>query len=140
SEDLDFERAARLRDDLSALRKALEKQSVVLGDGTDADVVAFAYDELEVSVQVFHVRDGRVRGQRGWVVERVQYAELPELVAQFLTRFYGGEADQAIRSGVGGADVGSVVPRQILVPEMPSDAPELTEWLTGMRGSNVRIR
>lgn len=140
SEDLDFERAARLRDDLSALRKALEKQSVVLGDGTDADVVAFAYDELEVAVQVFHVRDGRVRGQRGWVVERVQYAELPELVEQFLTQFYGGEADQAVRSGMSGADVRSVVPRQILIPEMPSDAPQLTAWLTGLRGSNVRIR
>ena len=70
AEALDFETAARLRDDLGALRKALEKQAVVLGDGTDADVVAFAGDDLEVSVQVFHVRAGRVRGQRGWVVEK----------------------------------------------------------------------
>ncbi len=122
SEDLDFERAARLRDDLGALHKALEKQSVVLGDGTDADVVAFAYDDLEVAVQVFHVRDGRVRGQRGWVVERVESAEAPELVEQFLTQFYGGESDQARRSGLDEADARGVVPRQILVPEMPADA------------------
>ena len=70
AEALDFERAARLRDNISALKRALEKQAVVFGDGTDADVVAFADDELEAAVQVFHVRGGRVRGQRGWIVEK----------------------------------------------------------------------
>ena len=70
AEELDFERAARLRDNISALKRALEKQAVVFGDGTDADVVAFADDELEAAVQVFHVRGGRVRGQRGWIVEK----------------------------------------------------------------------
>ena len=70
--ELEFERAARLRDDLGALRRAMEKQAVVLGDGTDADVVAFAEDELEAAVQVFHVRGGRVRGQRGWVVDKAR--------------------------------------------------------------------
>ena len=72
SAELEFERAARLRDDLGALRRAMEKQAVVFGDGTDADVVAFAEDELEAAVQVFHVRGGRVRGQRGWVVDKVE--------------------------------------------------------------------
>ena len=67
--ELDFEKAARLRDDLGALRRAVEKQAVVLGDGTDADVVGIAADELLASVQVFHVRGGRVRGQRGWIVD-----------------------------------------------------------------------
>ncbi|MCX4091267.1 excinuclease ABC subunit UvrC [Nocardia sp. alder85J] len=70
AEDLDFETAARLRDDVQALKRALEKQAVVLGTGTDADVIAFATDELEAAVQIFHVRDGRVRGQRGWVVDK----------------------------------------------------------------------
>src|SRR4051794_12268219 len=69
SADLEFEQAARLRDDLGALRRSMEKQAVVLTDGTDADVVAFATDELSAAVQVFHVRGGRVRGQRGWVVD-----------------------------------------------------------------------
>ncbi|MFE3259204.1 excinuclease ABC subunit UvrC [Nocardia sp. NPDC059091] len=68
--ELDFELAARLRDDVQALKRALEKQAVVLGTGTDADVIDFAVDELEVAVQIFHVRDGRVRGQRGWVVDK----------------------------------------------------------------------
>jgi excinuclease ABC subunit C len=86
--DLEFEKAARLRDDLSALRRAMEKQAVVLGDGTDADVVAFAHDELEAAVQVFHVRGGRVRGQRGWVIDKmpdeVDQDVLAGLVDQFL--------------------------------------------------------
>ena len=72
SNAMEYERAARLRDDLAALRKALEKSAVVLPDGTDADVFALAEDDLEAAVQVFHVRDGRVRGQRGWVVEKVE--------------------------------------------------------------------
>ena len=72
SADQEYERAARLRDDLGALHKALEKQAVVFGDGTDADVIALAEDPLEVAVQIFHVRSGRIRGQRGWVADRVE--------------------------------------------------------------------
>src|SRR6476659_2268609 len=103
--ELDFEKAARLRDDLSALRRALEKQAVVLGDGTDADVVAFAADELEAAVQVFHVRGGRVRGQRGWIVEKSSEpgdSAEQQLVEQFLTQFYGDQAELGSASDVGG--------------------------------------
>ena len=95
--ELEFERAARLRDDLGALRRAMEKQAVVLGDGTDADVVAFAEDELEAAVQVFHVRGGRVRGQRGWVIDKVEPTDTAQLVERFLTQFYG---EQAALAGV----------------------------------------
>ncbi|MFC7752069.1 excinuclease ABC subunit UvrC [Tsukamurella soli] len=146
SEELDFERAARLRDDVAALRKAVEKQAVVLGDGTDADVVAFASDELEAAVQIFHVRGGRVRGQRGWVVEKAgtermdaaedSSSEVAEMVGQFLTQFYGGEADQAATS----PDTFAPVPREVLVPELPEDAGELQQWLTALRGSHVSLR
>jgi excinuclease ABC subunit C len=130
SDELDFERAARLRDDLEALRRAMEKQAVVFGDGTDADVVAFAEDELEAAVQVFHVRGGRVRGQRGWVVDRLEEMSTGDLVEQFITQFYGEQADEQ----------GSGIPREVLVPVLPDDADALTEWLCTLRGSRVRLR
>ncbi|MHC3003903.1 excinuclease ABC subunit UvrC [Gordonia sp. GN26] len=141
AEDLDFERAARLRDDIGALRRAMEKQAVVLGDGTTADVVAIAGDELEVSVQVFHVRDGRVRGQRGWVVERSDNGTDGDVIGEFITQFYGAQVDFDATVDVGQNRAhGESVPREVLVPELPANAAELEEWLCGLRGSRVKLR
>ncbi|MDR3664562.1 MAG: excinuclease ABC subunit UvrC [Mycobacterium sp.] len=141
AEELEFERAARLRDNISALKRALEKQAVVLGDGTDADVVAFADDDLEAAVQVFHVRGGRVRGQRGWVIEKSgEPGESGEdyLVGQFLTQFYG---DQAEFRATGPTDEATnPVPKEVLVPVLPENAGELADWLSGVRGSRVQLR
>ena len=126
----EYERAARLRDDAGALRRAMEKNAVVLGDATDADVVAFAEDPLEAAVQVFHVRGGRVRGQRGFVVDKVEDVTLGDLVERFLQQMYGdadGEGNEA-------------VPREVLVPALPPDAEAVTAWLGGLRGSRVDLR
>ena len=80
----------------------MEKQAVVLGDGTDADVVAFAQDELEAAVQVFHVRGGRVRGQRGWIIDKVEEVSTGQLVEQFLLQVYGGVDEETCESGTAG--------------------------------------
>ena len=118
-----------MRDNISALKRALEKQAVVFGDGTDADVVAFADDDLEAAVQVFHVRGGRVRGQRGWIVEKSGRAR----------RIGGGAAGGAVPHPVlrgagelgGAADESSnPVPREVLVPCLPANADEVAEWLS----------
>jgi excinuclease ABC subunit C len=138
SDALEFERAARLRDDIGALRRAMERQAVVFGDGTDADVVAFAQDELEAAVQVFHVRGGRVRGQRGWVTDKQEGAgeTTAVLVERFVTQFYGEQAALAEAAD----DATQPVPREILVPELPPEADALADWLTGLRGSRVQLR
>ncbi|MFK5583535.1 MULTISPECIES: excinuclease ABC subunit UvrC [unclassified Serinicoccus] len=126
STDLDFEAAARLRDDIGALTRALERSAVVLPDATDADVFALADDELEVAVQVFHVRGGRIRGQRGWVSEKGA-EDLPSIVEHLLQQVYGGER-------------GEQVPREVLVPVLPSGEEEVAQWLSGLRGSRVVVR
>jgi excinuclease ABC subunit C len=129
----EFERAARLRDDLRALERAIEKQAVVFGDGTDADVIALAQDQLEAAVQVFYVRGGRVRGQRGWVVDKIEEVTTAGLVENFLGQVYGDAPvdAEAINAGI---------PREILVPELPPDPATMTQWLAERRGGPVNFR
>lgn len=127
--ELDYERAARVRDDIIALRKVFERNAVVLSEDTDADIFALHEDELEAAVQVFHVRGGRVRGQRGWVVEKVEDFTTPDLVEHLLQQVYGEEGETQGR-----------MPREVLVPEEPSNAVELAQWLAGLRGAKVDIR
>ena len=145
---MDYERAARLRDDVGALRRALEKQTVVLADGTDADVIAIAEDQLEAALQVFHVRGGRVRGQHGYVVDKVEDVTTGELVGQFLSQVYGEDEDEyeldVERRMTPGAGVtvgaGADVPREVLVPALPPDGEAIVAWLRQLRGANVDLR
>jgi excinuclease ABC subunit C len=125
--ELEFERAARLRDRLAAVRKAIERQQMVADRAEDLDVIGIAGDDLEASVQVFYVRRGRVVGRKGFVVDKVEELAGGELVDEILEGLYGDVAPMG-------------VPKQVLVPE-PSADPELFEaWLSELRGSHVTIR
>ena len=130
AKEQDYERAARLRDDIAALQRAMEQNAVVLGDATDADVIALAEDPLEVAVHIFYVRGGRVRGQRGWVADKADDAPTGELVERFLLQLYGENGAEA-------------VPREILVPALPDDRDEtraLHELLEELRGGRIDLR
>ncbi|MGW6462099.1 excinuclease ABC subunit UvrC, partial [Streptomyces sp. NPDC055078] len=127
AEELEYERAARLRDDIDALRRALEKNAVVLADATDADLIAVAEDELEAAVQIFHVRGGRVRGQRGWVTDKVEAVDTAGLVEHALQQLYGEES-------------GETVPREVLVPALPENTDTVGQWLSERRGAQVSLR
>jgi excinuclease ABC subunit C len=148
----EYERAARLRDDIQALQRALEKQAVVLPDGTDCDVIALAEDQLEAAVQIFYVRGGRVRGQRGWVLDKVEDVTPGELVEHFLGQVYGddpaaadGPAARTAPDGLGPAAGPararlSAIPREVLVPTLPPDVATVEEWLAAKRGGRVSLR
>jgi excinuclease ABC subunit C len=125
--DLEFERAARLRDRLVAVRKAIEKQQMVADRSEDLDVIGIAEDELEASVQVFYVRKGRVLGRKGFVLDKVEELTPGKLIDRILESMYG---DEPILG----------VPKQVLVPFEPDDLATYEEWLAMGRGSRVQVR
>lgn len=127
--ELDYEAAARIRDDIAALKRVFERNTVVLSEDTDADVFALEEDELEAAAQVFHVRGGRIRGQRGWVVEKVEDMSTADLVEHLLQQVYGE-----------GSSSNNRIPREVLVPTLPSNEEQMREWLRGLRGARVDIR
>ncbi|MCC5952723.1 MAG: excinuclease ABC subunit UvrC [Acidimicrobiia bacterium] len=123
-----FEQAARLRDRLAAVRKAIERQQMVAARDEDVDVVAVAGDELEASVQVFYVRKGRVVGRKGFVVDKVEDLDSAQLVGRILEQLYGDPPPLG-------------VPATVLVPELPDDPALYEAFLCERRGgTKVTIR
>ncbi len=127
SSELEFERAARLRDRLESVTKAVEKQQMVAARDDDLDVFGVAEDELEASVQVFHVRRGRVVGRKGFIVDKVEDVEGGALIDRVVESFYAETPPNG-------------VPRTILVPREPSIGSLLEEWLALDREGRVQIR
>ena len=124
---LEFEKAARLRDRLSSVQRAVEKQQMVGERDEDLDIIGIADDELEASVQVFFVRHGRVVGRKGFILDKVEDLSGGRLVDRILEEMYGDTPPLG-------------VPRTILVPQAPADSVTYQEWLTFLRGSQVQIR
>ena len=120
----EYEAAAKARDELDNVRKAIERQEMVTPESEDLDVVGLAQNDLEAAFQVFFVRRGRVTGRKGFIVDKVEDLDTAQLVARFIERLY--------------AD--SEVPKQVLVPVEPDDHDVLERWLTEERGTKVRIR
>src|SRR3954451_2265811 len=127
ADELEFERAARLRDRLTAVQKAIARQQMVAERSEDLDVIGLADDELEAAVQVFYVRKGRVVGRKGFILDKVEDLPMAGLVARILEELYGDEPPLG-------------VPKQVLVPEEPEALDVYEEWLTQQRGSRVQIR
>ncbi len=127
SEELEFELAARLRDRLASVRKAIEKQQIAGTRDEDFDVIGIGDDELEAAVQLFFVRKGRVMGQRGFVIDKVEELDEPQLVARVLSGTYQDENP-----------LGS--PKLVLVPNLPTEIEVYEDWLSSQRGSRVSLR
>jgi excinuclease ABC subunit C len=127
SDHLEFELAARLRDRLTSVRKAIEKQQMVVDRSEDLDVIGMAEDELEAAVQVFFVRHGRVVGRKGFVLDKVEDLSPGELIDTVIEGLYSDPPPLG-------------VPRQVLVPVASADPELYEEWLASVRGSKVTIR
>jgi len=126
ADELEFERAARLRDRLTTVRLAVERQQMVTDAPEDLDAIAIAEDELVAAVQVFHVRRGRVVGRHGFIVEKVEPLTAPQLVGRVLEQHY--------------AETPIGIPRDLLVPELPEDVATYEAWLSGLRAGRVTVR
>ncbi|MCY3851308.1 MAG: excinuclease ABC subunit UvrC [Acidimicrobiaceae bacterium] len=127
SDALEYERAGYFRDRLRSVRKAVEKQQMVFPRRSDADVIGVFDDELEAAVQVFFVRKGRVMGRRGFVVDKAEELDEPELMSRVLERLYFDD------NPIGW-------PKEVLVPRLPHDPRLYEEWISEARGTRVEIR
>ena len=125
--ELEYERAARIRDRLTAVQRAVEKQQMVADRNEDIDVIGLAEDDLEAAVQVFYVRRGRVVGRKGFVVDKVEDLGPGELSERILEEMYGDDPPLG-------------VPKQVLVPAVSDQVAVYEDWLSELRGSKVQVR
>ena len=144
----EYETAARLRDEISALEAVNERNVIVLNENLDVDIFGIAFDEIEASVQVFYVRGGRVRGQQAWISDEIGGLELSEIVSNLVLQVYGDvKFDDVVAVPEASRSVDDrahtplgAIPSEIWVPGLPEDALELQKWLAERRGGAVRLK
>lgn len=124
---LEYEKAARIRDRLQSVAKAIEKQQIVGEKSEDIDLIGIAQDELEAAIQIFYVRKGRVVGRKGFILDKVEDLSQSGLVDRIIEALYGDEPVLG-------------VPKMVLVPDLPLAMATYEEWLSFQRGSKVEIR
>ena len=124
---LEYEKAARLRDRLQSVTKAIEKQQIVGEKNEDIDLIGIAQDELEAAIQIFYVRKGRVVGRKGFILDKVEDLSQSGLIDRIIEALYGDEPVLG-------------VPKMLLVPDLPLAMATYEEWLSFQRGSKVEIR
>ena len=124
---LEYEKAARLRDRLQSVAKAIEKQQIVGEKSEDIDLIGIAQDELEAAIQIFYVRKGRVVGRKGFILDKVEDLSQSGLIDRIIEALYGDEPVLG-------------VPKMVLVPDLPLAMATYEEWLSFQRGSKVEIR
>ena len=127
SSTLEVELAARRRDRLGSVEKAIEKRQIAGATNEDFDVIGVHDDELEASIQIFYVRKGRVMGQRGSIVDKVEDITQPDLMARIIEDLY--HSDNPIG-----------MPKNVYVPALPDNQTLYEQWLSKQRGSRVEIR
>ena len=144
----EYETAARLRDEISALEAVNERNVIVLNENLDVDIFGIAFDEIEASVQVFYVRGGRIRGQQAWISDEIGGLELSEIVSNLVLQVYGDvKFDDVVAVPEASRSVDDrahtplgAIPSEIWVPGLPEDALELQKWLAERRGGAVRLK
>lgn len=144
----EYETAARLRDEISALEAVNERNVIVLNENLDVDIFGIAFDEIEASVQVFYVRGGRIRGQQAWISDEIGGLELSEIVSNLVLQVYGDvKFDDVVAVPEASRSVDDrahtplgAIPSEIWVPGLPEDALELQKWLAERRGGTVRLK
>jgi excinuclease ABC subunit C len=125
SENLDFESAAKYRDQINSLKLILEKQKVVSSNMLDQDIIGMARGVEEVCIQVFFIRSGKIVGREHFILSDTFEEDKREILSSFIKQFYLGTA---------------YVPKEILIEEEIEDMDAISQWLSEKRGNKVTIR
>jgi len=124
AENLDFEKAAEIRDNMNSLIKIAEKQKVISSALIDQDIIAFALNESESCIQVFFVRGGKLIGREHFLIEDTKLSDSKEILSSFIKQYYGSDA---------------LIPREIILQEEIDEINIIERWLSDKKGGRVKL-